>query len=35
MIIASVAGANGCIVATDNEQHFEALRFINPLREPS
>lgn len=35
MIIASVAEANECVVATDNEQHFERLRFINPLREPS
>lgn len=35
MIIASVAEANECIVATDNEQHFEGLRIINPLREPS
>lgn len=35
MIIASVAEANECIIATDNEKHFEGLRFINPLREPS
>lgn len=35
MIIASVAEANECIVATDNEQHFEGLRIINPLRELS
>lgn len=33
MIIASVAEANECIVVTDNEQHFEGLRYINPLRE--
>lgn len=35
MIIASVAEANECIIATDNEKHFEGLRFINPLRGPS
>lgn len=35
MIIASVAEVNECIVATDNEQHFQGLRYINPLREPS
>jgi predicted nucleic acid-binding protein len=35
MIIASVAEANECIIATDNDKHFEGLRFINPLREPS
>lgn len=32
--IAWIAEANECIVAADNEQHFEGLRFSNPLREP-
>ena len=32
MIIASVAGANDCIVVTDNEKDFAGLEFINPLR---
>ncbi len=34
MVIASIAEANGCVVATANEQHFEGLPFINPLRKP-
>ena len=32
MIIASVAGANDCIVVTDNEKDFAGLKFVNPLR---
>jgi predicted nucleic acid-binding protein len=32
MIIAAVAEANGCMVATDNEKDFAGLKFINPLR---
>lgn len=33
MIIAAVAEANGCVVATDNEKDFAGLKFVNPLRE--
>jgi toxin FitB len=33
MIIASVAGANDCIVVTDNERDFAGLEIVNPLRE--
>lgn len=32
MIIAAVAGANACVVATDNEKDFAGLQIINPLR---
>ncbi len=32
MIIASVAGANECIVVTDNEKDFAGLQVVNPLR---
>jgi predicted nucleic acid-binding protein len=32
MIIASVAAANDCIVATDNERDFADVDFINPPR---
>ncbi|KAA3447961.1 VapC toxin family PIN domain ribonuclease [Mesorhizobium sp. SARCC-RB16n] len=32
MIIAGVAGANECVVVTDNEKDFAGLEFINPLR---
>src|SRR6202166_2234272 len=32
MVIAAVAEANGCIVATDNEKDFQGLEFVNPLR---
>lgn len=32
MIIASVANANDCILATDNERDFAGLPIINPLR---
>jgi len=32
MIIAAVAGANECIVVTDNEKDFAELQIVNPLR---
>lgn len=32
MIVAAVAGANRCIVATDNEKDFAGLQIVNPLR---
>lgn len=32
MIIAAVAGANECLVVTDNEKDFVGLQFVNPLR---
>jgi toxin FitB len=32
MIVAAIAEANGCVVVTDNESHFNGLKFINPLR---
>ena len=32
MIIAAVAEANGCVVATDNEQDFAEIDIVNPLR---
>jgi toxin FitB len=32
MIIAAIAGANGCVVVTDNERDFEGVEIINPLR---
>lgn len=31
MIIAAVAGANDCVVVTDNERDFAGLEFFNPL----
>lgn len=31
MIIAAVAGANDCMVVTDNEKDFAGLEIINPL----
>ena len=34
MIVAAVAGANDCVVVTDNERDFADIQFINPLREP-
>jgi hypothetical protein len=30
MIITAVAGANGCIVATDNEKDSAGVRMVNP-----
>jgi toxin FitB len=32
IIIAAVAGANDCIVATDNKKDFAGVRIINPVR---
>jgi len=32
MIIAAVAGANDCVVVTDNEKDFKGLQIVNPLR---
>ncbi len=32
MIIASVAAAQNCVVATSNERDFEGLDYINPAR---
>jgi toxin FitB len=32
MIIASVAGANDCIVVTDNERDFRGIKILNPIR---
>ncbi|MGB6729986.1 MAG: type II toxin-antitoxin system VapC family toxin, partial [Xanthobacteraceae bacterium] len=31
MIIAAIAGANDCIIVTDNERHFVGLEIFNPL----
>ncbi|MBK8210448.1 MAG: type II toxin-antitoxin system VapC family toxin [Rhodospirillales bacterium] len=35
MIIAAVAGANDCVVVTDNEKDFVSLPVFNPMHEPS
>jgi predicted nucleic acid-binding protein len=32
MILAAVAEANNCTVVTDNDKHFQGLKFINPMR---
>lgn len=32
MIIAAVAGANECLVVTENEKDFAGIQFLNPLR---
>jgi toxin FitB len=32
MIIASVAEANDCMLVTDNTQHFNGLKTLNPMR---
>lgn len=32
MIIAAVAGANECMVVTDNEKDFAGLQVVNPIR---
>lgn len=32
MIVAAVAGANDCVVVTDNEKDFAGIKFINPIR---
>ena len=34
MIVAAVAGANGCVVVTDNERNFAGLEILNLLRRP-
>jgi len=34
MIIAAVAGANDCLVVTDNEKDFAGVKTVNPLRRP-
>lgn len=35
MIIAAVAGANGCVMVTDNKKDFTGLSVVNPMRERS
>ena len=35
MIIAAVAGANDCVVVTDNEKDFAGVQIINPTRGPA
>lgn len=32
MIIAAVAGANDCVIVTDNEKDFDGLEIINPIK---
>ncbi|MEO0036160.1 MAG: hypothetical protein RLZZ501_2183 [Pseudomonadota bacterium] len=32
MIVAAIAGANRCLVATDNEKDFAGIPFVNPMR---
>jgi predicted nucleic acid-binding protein len=32
MIVAAIAGANDCVVVTDNEKDFAGIQFINPVR---
>lgn len=32
MILAAVAEVNDCILVTDNEKHFQGLKFVNPMR---
>ena len=32
MIIAAVAGANDCVIVTDNEKDFVGLEIINPIK---
>jgi toxin FitB len=32
MIIAAIAGANECMVVTDNEKDFVGLQVVNPIR---
>lgn len=32
MIVAAVAMANGCVVATDNERDFSGIAIVNPVR---
>ena len=35
MIIAAVAGANDCVVVTDNERDFAGLQIFNPMSAPA
>ncbi|MDQ0390569.1 PIN domain-containing protein [Labrys monachus] len=32
MIIAAIAGANACVLVTDNEKDFAGLQVLNPIR---
>ena len=32
MIVAAVASANNCVVATDNEKDFAGVEIVNPMR---
>ncbi len=32
MILAAIAEANHCILVTDNEKHFQGMKFVNPMR---
>ena len=32
MIVAAVAGANDCVIVTDNERDFDGLQVLNPIR---
>lgn len=32
MIVAAIAGANDCVVVTDNERDFAGVEIINPIR---
>ncbi|CCM78281.1 type II toxin-antitoxin system VapC family toxin [Rhizobium mesoamericanum] len=32
MIVAAIAGANDCVVVTDNERDFAGIEIINPIR---
>jgi predicted nucleic acid-binding protein len=32
MIIAAIAGANACVIVTENEKDFAGLQFVNPVR---
>jgi predicted nucleic acid-binding protein len=34
MIITAVAGANECVVVTNNEKDFAGLQIVNPIRRP-
>ncbi len=34
MIVAAIAGANDCVVVTDNEKDFAGIQFVNPMRTP-
>jgi predicted nucleic acid-binding protein len=32
MIVAAIAEANDCVIVTENETHFAALKIVNPMR---